>query len=322
MALVRTLGIFALPLWAFQAVRAQTYTTTYQASSLPVQSEQGQTGTNQCGTGYNQTSLCQNVYINSLQDFCLFAPPDANSNSTIGNTERIEVAWCMKSGYGTRIIPDGTITGAHFVKTPDYVQITGVGDLTKLNIPANDTGGELDPHGADGNGNPIGAIVFSSAFTGQLAQLHEWTNFMGSKLFCFRGCRDSQNAPRLCQHIYDEMGCNWNMPGDYDTGFDQCSGDDAEPMGVYNSSTFFQGQSTTPSAHSAPATSSCTTVSTISNGITLTGTNMTATTSKTTTGTTSTRAAATGNSALLGPRIPAIGLFLAGFGIALGGTTV
>ncbi|KAI0278381.1 hypothetical protein BC826DRAFT_1084707, partial [Russula brevipes] len=115
-----------------------------------------------------------------------------------------------------------------------------------------------------------------------------------SKLFCFRGCRDSQNAPRLCQHIYDEMGCNWNMPGDYDTG-----------------------QSTTPSAHSAPATPHARRVSTISNGITLTGTNMTATTSKTTTGTTSTRAAATGNSALLGPRIPAIGLFLAGFGIAL-----
>ena len=40
----------------------------------------------------------------------------------------------------------------HFVQTPDYVQITGVGDLTKLNIPAGDDGGELDPHGADGNG--------------------------------------------------------------------------------------------------------------------------------------------------------------------------
>lgn len=28
----------------------------------------------------------------------------------------------------------------------------GVGDLTKLNIAAGDEGGELDPHGADGNG--------------------------------------------------------------------------------------------------------------------------------------------------------------------------
>lgn len=31
----------------------------------------------------------------------------------------------MKSGYGTRLIPDGTITGAHFVKSADFVQITG-----------------------------------------------------------------------------------------------------------------------------------------------------------------------------------------------------
>ena len=28
----------------------------------------------------------------------------------------------------------------------------GVGDLTKVNIPTGDGGGELDPHGADGNG--------------------------------------------------------------------------------------------------------------------------------------------------------------------------
>jgi len=88
---------------------------------------------------------------------CLWAPPYTDgTNSTIGETERIEVAWCMKDGYGTRLIPDGTIQGAHFVQTPDYVQVTGFGDFTKMNIPAGDQGGELDPHGADGNGNPVG----------------------------------------------------------------------------------------------------------------------------------------------------------------------
>jgi hypothetical protein len=46
--------------------------------------------------------------------------------------------------------------------------------LTSLNIPKGDEGGELDPHGADGNGNPVGGLVFSSAF-GTLEQLHEWT---------------------------------------------------------------------------------------------------------------------------------------------------
>ncbi len=90
--------------------------------------------------------------VNSLDDFCLFAPPSPGPGSVIGNTERIEVSWCLQPGHGTRLIPDGAISGAHFVQTPDYVQVTGVGDLTKINIPQGDAGGELDPHGADGNG--------------------------------------------------------------------------------------------------------------------------------------------------------------------------
>ena len=90
--------------------------------------------------------------VNSIEDWCIFAPPKPGADSVIGNTERIEVAWCTQSGHGTRVIPDGAISGAHFVQTPDYVQVTGVGDLTKINIPKGDEGGELDPHGADGNG--------------------------------------------------------------------------------------------------------------------------------------------------------------------------
>ncbi|KAH9852365.1 hypothetical protein C2E23DRAFT_826975 [Lenzites betulinus] len=246
---------------------AQTYSATYLPSNAPKTSEQGQSGTNQCGTTSDQNSMCQNAYLNSLDDWCVFAPPQPGPDSVIGNTERIEVAWCTKDGHGTRLIPDGSITGAHFVQTPDYVQITGVGDLTKINIPAGDEGGELDPHGADGNGNPIGGLVFSSAF-GDLAQLHEWTNFVSDTEFCFRGCKDGPNAPALCQHIYDVMGCEWNMPGNYAAGsFDRCLADTGEPMGVYGTSTFHQGDPSTPAAHPAPPTSSCTTTSTIGNGL-------------------------------------------------------
>ena len=43
-------------------VYGQTYSATYLPSNAPAQSEQGQSGTNQCGTGFNQTSLCQNAY--------------------------------------------------------------------------------------------------------------------------------------------------------------------------------------------------------------------------------------------------------------------
>jgi hypothetical protein len=70
--------------------------------------------------------------------------------------------WYLQSGYGTRVMPEGTVSGAHFVKTPDFVQVTGVGDFTKINILKNDPGGggELDPHGADGNGEPCNFTSF------------------------------------------------------------------------------------------------------------------------------------------------------------------
>ena len=59
------------------------------------------------------------------------------------------VAWCSKSGHGTRLIPAGAITGVQFLKTPDYIQIVGFIDQTKVNIAVGDYGGEMDPHGAD-----------------------------------------------------------------------------------------------------------------------------------------------------------------------------
>ena len=41
---------------------AQTYSATYLPSNAPNQTEQGQTGTNQCGSGNSQNSSCQNVF--------------------------------------------------------------------------------------------------------------------------------------------------------------------------------------------------------------------------------------------------------------------
>lgn len=118
----------------------QVWNTGYYYNQLPNKSENGQTGTNACGTDSSQSSGCQTAWINDVDDFCLWAPP---SVGTIGDTEREEVAWCTKSGRGSRTIPDGTLKGVHFVKTPDYVQVTGVGDFTKINIPSGDAGGEV-----------------------------------------------------------------------------------------------------------------------------------------------------------------------------------
>ncbi|KAK0440218.1 uncharacterized protein EV420DRAFT_1279267 [Desarmillaria tabescens] len=237
------------------------YTATYLPDTAPDKTGQG---TNKCGTTSSQDSMCQNIYINAADDFCLWAPPISGLDSTIGATECIEVSWYLKSGYRTRVIPEGTITGIHFVLTPDFVQIAGSGDLTKLNIPAGNEGGELDPHGADGNGNPIGGLLFSSAF-GKTQQMFEWTvstrNFMAATDFCFRACNPAG------EHIYDLMGCAWNVPANYDAGvFKSCNGDSGEPMGVYGTLTFHQGEASTPAPHPVLSSSQCTTFSAIGGG--------------------------------------------------------
>jgi len=238
----------------------QAWNVGYSTSNLPNHSENGQYGTNNCGTGSSQTSNCQTAWINDVDDFCLWAPP---TKGTIGDTERYEVAYCTKSGRGTRTIPNGTLKGVHFVKTVDYVQVTGVGDFTKINIPSGDEGGELDPHGADGNGNPVGGLVFGNTF-GTGLQYHEWTSFISYNEFCFRACI-GPNAPKICNHIYDLLGCFWNMPANYDSGvYESCKGQDDLPMGIYGTSTFYQGQNPTPAPHPAAPSSDCSTLPTVS----------------------------------------------------------
>ncbi|KLO08650.1 hypothetical protein SCHPADRAFT_858842 [Schizopora paradoxa] len=55
------------------------------------------------------------------------------------------------------------------------------------------------------------------------------------------------------------------MPANYNAGvFESCLGDDDLPMGVYGTSTWYQGVNPTPSAHPAASSSSCHTVPTVS----------------------------------------------------------
>ncbi|WVQ86036.1 hypothetical protein IAT38_008204 [Cryptococcus sp. DSM 104549] len=244
------------------------------------------------GTAVNQTSEARLLSLNAIDDFCLFAPIDKDSE--IGETEAEEVAWCVQARNNARVIPDGTLTAVHFVKTPLYWQIQGFGDLTQLNIKSGDEGGELDPHGATGLGNPVGGNVTCNA-TGEDVHYEEWMNYMAYDQFCLRICiseNSTYSAAEECQHTLDEMGCSWVMPGDYtDNSFTECDGDSAYPPGVYplangSTSTFAQrytgtytdasgstakwtqGQTVTPqTAYSTPATSNCITYSSVGNGI-------------------------------------------------------
>lgn len=181
------------PTYALDKVPDQ-YMGANRVPSLPNGGEP-QSGYNRCAENtWNQDSQCQTAWINDVNDWCIWGPPDGG---TIGATERVAVAYCTTDKHGTRLIPDGTLTSVHFLKTPSYVQVTGTGDFTSIGIPQGDTGGEMDPHGADDLGNPIGGIMFTTAnpsSNGAPVQLREWTNFMSWDQYCIRACWGDQAA--------------------------------------------------------------------------------------------------------------------------------
>jgi len=210
----------------------------YQADTEPQLIRGGQVGYNLCNsTTENQESLCQTLLFNSIDNFCIWGPPEADS--VVGDTEGEMVAWCSKPGYGTRLIPEGTLKGLQFMKTPDYIQIIGFIDQTKINIQAGDFGGELDPHGADLRGNPLGGLVYSNAFgtdNNTYSQVIEWHNFVGGDAFCFKACNPAgADAARYCEHIFDRIGCAYNAPNNAQNNvFEVCDGESQDFPGIYS----------------------------------------------------------------------------------------
>jgi len=250
----------------------------YQADTDTTLIRGDQSGYNICNsTTETQTSMCQTSFINALDDFCLWAP--APPNSTIADTEADEVAWCSKPGHGTRLMPEGTLQGVQFMTTTDYIQVVGFLDQTQVNMNALDYGGELDPHGADLRGNPLGGLMYSNAYASNngnnasYQQVIQWNLFIGSGTFCFKACDPAgPNAAALCQNIFDRIGCSYNMPNAAQNGtFEKCDGDLQDPAGIYTSNgvvmTYTQPAeslgaiSTMPYQPRVPASSNCVTYS-------------------------------------------------------------
>jgi len=243
----------------------------YQADTDPTLIRGGQFGFNICNsTTQGQTSNCQTNIFNGIDDFCLWAPPEANS--VVANTEGEMVAWCTKPGHGTRLIPDGALKGVQWIRTPDYVQAAGYVDQSMINLQGDDYGGEMDPHGADLRGNPLGGLVYTNAWSGDAntyGQAFEWHNFIGSNFFCFKICDPrGAHAADYCQHIYDRIGCTYNAPTNVVNGtFEVCDGDSQDFPGVYTENgvvmTYTQPAeslgpiSTMPYTAKVPASSNC-----------------------------------------------------------------
>ncbi|KAG0151090.1 hypothetical protein CROQUDRAFT_651614 [Cronartium quercuum f. sp. fusiforme G11] len=258
------------------------YTKKFIWPNLPEHADTGdgprgtQQGYNRCNaTTQNQNSMCQTTFLDAIDEFCLWGAP--KPNSVVGDVEGEMVAYCTKKKFGARMIPGGALQGVQVIRTPGYIEVVGYIDQTALNLQANDTGGEEDPHGADQRGNPLGALMYSNAFNTpggpNYTQVSEWSYFIGSGVFCYKACDPAgPNAAALCQHVYDRIGCSYNAPANYPSingTFQSCKGDDQLPAGVYVDAgvtkTFQQPPeslgpiSTIPYTAVIPATSDCTT---------------------------------------------------------------
>ncbi|EKM51725.1 uncharacterized protein PHACADRAFT_177147 [Phanerochaete carnosa HHB-10118-sp] len=200
-----------------------------------------QSGYNICNsTTEGPASECQTGFINHINDWCVWAPP--TGPTTIGESEGQEVAWCTQPGRGTRLIPAGAITGVQFLRAPSYLEVIAFIDQSMLNIQANDSGGELDPHGADLRGNPIGGLVFSNNLpqsgngdNNTFVQVEEWHNFIGSNLSCFKACDPKDpNAGNYCFNRLDRVGIDYVCPNQaQNNSFVMCDSDNQLFPGVY-----------------------------------------------------------------------------------------
>ncbi|CEQ42454.1 SPOSA6832_04270 [Sporobolomyces salmonicolor] len=239
----------------------------FDYNNLPYQADNGtgirgtQVGYNRCNsTTEGAESMCQTAIINSIDE-------------VVGDVEGEMVAWCTKDGHGTRIIPEGAIQGVQFMRTPHYVQVVGFIDQAKINIAADDYGGEMDvaevglTRGYRIRMAPIsvetpsavrfsppfalvnGRLIFSNAFSGSTStngttangtmyqQIVQWHNFMGGSTFCLKACDpDYELGYAMCEHIFDRIGCKYNAPANYPAingTFESCLGDDQLYPGVY-----------------------------------------------------------------------------------------
>ncbi|KDN50864.1 hypothetical protein K437DRAFT_255037 [Tilletiaria anomala UBC 951] len=225
------------------------------------------------GTG-SLSGMGRQAYINSATDFCLFLPPNPVQDDLV-QAEADAVAYCINAFNGTRPMPDGFITSAHFRKTDHYVQVVGTFNPAVMNLDVQDCGGEYDNHGAQGVGNPVGAAISGA---NNFFQFIGSCDIPGQSTFGIRACSgDAGTSYSYCNNRYDLMGLLFVMPDNdiANAGFTNCDATDPLPVGHYpGGSTFQQGDSSTPDASHyppAPSSSNCQTVSPpTSSGVTYT----------------------------------------------------
>ena len=146
------------------------------------------------------------IGLDNQFNFCLMIPPNPGDN--VGATEHLSVAGCYglpSSVESYKPLPTGFIQSAHYVSTPNYVQVTGLIDGSAYNMDPNDDGGQLDD--APGGIRPTSNCVGYS----------HYLQYLGPKpgVFCVRCCKIYSD----CDASRDTIGCFAGIPGEYGPGY-------------------------------------------------------------------------------------------------------
>ncbi|KAG1444453.1 hypothetical protein G6F56_010291 [Rhizopus delemar] len=143
----------------------------------------------------------QIIQIVDESSFCTFLPPKDETDRNISDSETEANAFCIGStplALGAEKLSSGFILSAHYVKTDNYVQITGLMNPALENLISTDEGGQYDikaPNGASCAG---------------------WDYFVNlvepaGNDYCIRCCNNDSD----CNRGISEQGCERIVPGDY-----------------------------------------------------------------------------------------------------------
>ncbi|KAF9274274.1 hypothetical protein BGZ68_000816 [Mortierella alpina] len=119
----------------------------------------------------------------SASQYCLFLPPVEGGD--IAKSEDDAVAFCntaIDNAPGARILPTGLVQKVNFVKTDDYVQISGTINPAAYNLSASDEGGQYD------NRAPVGAVYADYSSFVQITEPKDGR-------FCLRCCKKKEDCP-------------------------------------------------------------------------------------------------------------------------------
>ncbi|KAI9252667.1 hypothetical protein BY458DRAFT_559179 [Sporodiniella umbellata] len=139
--------------------------------------------------------------IKGQDNFCIFLPPKPGLEVAVN--ENNGIPFCSKKNTVPKatVFPSGFITTAHYLKTSQYVQITGFFDRTKYNLQESDGGGQYDNHA---HGKPVGA---------QCEGYNYFVNLIEPDIqrFCIRCCKEKSD----CNTGRSGYGCLRVVSGDY-----------------------------------------------------------------------------------------------------------